>query len=566
MLEKEWWKCAIVYQIYPRSFRDTNADGIGDIRGITEKLDYLKNLGVNVIWICPTYQSPMDDNGYDISDYYNMDPIFGSNKDLFELIQEASDRNIKLILDLVVNHTSDEHEWFQEALKNPESKFRDYYIFREGINDSPPNNWRSIFGGPAWEKVGDSNLYYLHLFSKKQPDLNWENEELRNEITNMVSYWLEKGIGGFRIDAIGYIKKSLVCRNLPPDDVDGLCYPGPWVLNQPGIEKYLIDLRDSNFRKYNCMTVAEANVPYQLLDQFIGNDGFFNMVFDFSYADLDIPDTGEIYIDVPWSVSELKEKIFISQEETQKIGWGALYLENHDQPRSLNKYIPENEINFYSASMLAGLFMMLRGTPFIYQGQEIGMTNCPMETLEEYRDISAFGTYDRALAAGLSETEAMKVLFKRSRDNSRTPFQWDNSENAGFTKAEKSWIKVNPNYQEINADKQIIDENSLFHFYKKLIELRQISRYSKALSFGLFSRYPVEDDHVIAYERKEDQYKVLIICNFQNKKSCLQLEEDFKDILCSNYKDGIQLNKNLMLRSYECLVIGNKECNDSVPS
>lgn len=554
-----WWKEAIVYQIYPRSFYDSNGDGIGDINGITQKLTYLKKLGINVIWICPTYQSPMSDNGYDISDYYQMDPLFGTNEDLYQLIEEAKKLDIKLIMDLVVNHTSDEHEWFKDLQRNPDSKYKDYYILKEGNNGHPPNNWRSLFGGSAWEKLDNSDLYYLHLFGKHQPDLNWENDKLREEIVEMINFWLEKGISGFRIDAISYIKKNLLLENLPQDDVDGMCFPGPWTLNQPGIDVFLNKLKEECFNKYDCMSVAEANVPYHKLDQFIGKNGYFDMVFDFSYADLDIPETGEAYINIPWNVADLKKKIYVSQEETQKYGWGALYLENHDQPRSLNKYLQKQEINFYSSSMLAGLFMMLRGTPFIYQGQELGMTNCYMETIDDYRDISAFGTYERAKAAGLSEKEVMEALFRRSRDNARTPFQWDDSKNAGFSSAETTWIKINENYTEINAKQQLEDEQSLFYFYQELIQLRTKSNYASVFCEGKFERYMEDDENVISYTRLNDDKKVLIICNFQNKESNIMLQGDYQHVLCSNYKDRVHMdiNTTVQLRAFEYLILGS---------
>lgn len=555
MTDNKWWKNAIVYQIYPRSFQDGNNDGIGDIKGIIKRLDYLKDLGVNVLWLCPVYKSPMDDGGYDISDYYHIDPIFGTDEDMNQFIYEANKHGMKVLMDLVVNHTSDEHEWFRKALQNPESKYRNYYIFEEGNNEAPPNNWRSYFGGSAWEKVDNSNFYYLHIFGKKQPDLNWENKELREEIYKMVNYWLDKGLGGFRIDAISNLKKNLQFGIFPSDGDDGLCYIGDWVLNQPGIENFLMELKENTFKPHNSMTVAEANVPDELLKQFIKEDGFFSMVFDFSYADIDVPKTGEWFKPVNWTVDTLRNNIFHSQIETQKIGWGAVYLENHDQPRSLNKYLPQNEINYYSTSMMASLFMLLRGTPFIYQGQEIGMTNINMSSIDDYNDIATHDQYNRTLEAGFSEEEALYAVNKRSRDNSRTPMQWDNSKNAGFTDADKTWFKVNPNYKELNIKEQLKNPTSILQFYKKLIYLRTKSEYKDILVNGEFVPYYTNNSLVIAYKRVLGEDKLLIVHNFQNKEIAIDLDKIFNKVVMGNYQQINITNNNYILRPYECVIL-----------
>lgn len=555
MADNKWWKNAVVYQIYPRSFQDGNNDGIGDIKGIIKRLDYLKDLGVTVLWLCPVYKSPMDDSGYDISDYYHIDSIFGTDEDMNQFIYEADKRGMKILMDLVVNHTSDEHEWFRKALENPESKYRNYYIFQEGSDEAPPNNWRSYFGGSAWEKIDNSNLYYLHIFGKKQPDLNWESKELREEIYKIVNYWLDKGLGGFRIDAISNLKKNLQFGIFPSDGDDGLCYIGDWVLNQPGIEKFLMELKENTFKPHNSMTVAEANVPDELLKQFIKEDGFFSMVFDFSYADIDVPKTGEWFKPVNWTVDTLRDNIFHSQVETQKIGWGAVYLENHDQPRSLNKYLPQNEINYYSTSMLASLFMLLRGTPFIYQGQEIGMTNIDMSSIDDYDDIATHDQYNRALEAGFSKEKALYAVNKRSRDNSRTPMQWDNSKNAGFTDADKTWFKVNPNYKELNIKEQLKNSTSILQFYKKLIYLRTKSEYKDILVNGEFVPYYINNSFIIAYKRVLGEDKLLIIHNFQNKEISIDLDRVFNKVVMGNYQQ-IKLNdNNYILRPYECVIL-----------
>lgn len=531
----KWWKEAVVYQIYPKSFCDSNSDGIGDIKGIISKLDYLKYLGINVIWISPMYKSPMADNGYDISDYYQIDEKFGTMEDMNNLIKQAKLRNIKIIMDLVVNHSSDEHIWFKKAIKDLNSKYADYYIIKDGINNNPPTNWRSIFGGSVWEKIENTNKYYLHVFAKKQPDLNWENAELREEIYKMINFWLDKGLGGFRIDAITYIKKDNEFKSLPADGIDGLSNVDKSCLNQSGIEVFLKELKTKTFDKYDCMTVAEApGVPYNNLDKFISDDGFFSMIFDFSYADLDLNENGEWYKQADWTVNQLRELIFKSQTEVQKVGWGALYLENHDQPRSINKYVPEQDISYYSKTMLATMYFMLRGTPFIYQGQEIGMENCIMDNINEFDDISTYGQYEMALKEGLNQRDALKLVNKRSRDNARTPFQWNNDNNCGFTDS-KPWIKINNNYKVINAKSQIDNPNSVFSFYKELISIRKNSIYSDILIYGYIEPCLTEYDNIIAYKRTLNNKSLLIINNFNSKNISIKLETDIKNIILNNY-------------------------------
>ena len=556
-LDKKWWKKEVGYQIYPKSFYDSNNDGIGDLNGITEKLDYLKNLGITLIWVCPIFKSPMDDNGYDISDYYDVNPEFGTKEDLEKLIAEAEKRGIKVILDLVINHTSDEHEWFLEALKNPESKYRNYYIFKRGENGLPPTNWRSHFGGSAWEKVegeADENgneMYYLHLFTKKQPDLNWENPEVRKELYKMVNYWLEKGIAGFRVDAINSIKKDARYLDLPVDGADGMAYNVEYTLNQPGIEEFLSELAKETFKKYNAMTVAETPMlEYERYNDFIGDDGFFTMIFDFSYADLDMTKGGFYYSlrDIP--TIELRDAIFESQLTQQKYGWGAPFFENHDLPRSLNKFFGE-KANKTNAKLLANVFFFLRGTPFIYQGQEIGMDNFVRNDISEFDDIASKDQYQRALGEGFSSEEALYFVNKRSRDNSRTPMQWDNSKNAGFSKDEnsKSWIKLTGSQATTNVADQINDKDSIFLHYKKMIDLRQNGKYSDCLTFGDFISVPLENEKFIAYVRKYKNQKVLCISNFSEKRQEIKLSEIAKvlgekeirvgEILINNF-DGFE--------------------------
>lgn len=572
-LDKKWWQKEVGYQIYPRSFYDSNNDGIGDLNGITAKLDYLKELGITLIWVCPIFKSPMDDNGYDISDYYDVNPEFGTKEDLERLIKEAEKRGIKIILDLVINHTSDEHEWFLEALKNPESKYRNYYIFKRGKNGLPPTNWRSHFGGSAWEKVegeADENgneMYYLHLFTKKQPDLNWENPEVRKELYKMVSYWLEKGIAGFRVDAINSIKKDENYLNLPVDGADGLAYNVKYTLNQPGIEEFLSELAKETFKKYNCMTVAETPMlEYERYNDFIGEDGFFSMIFDFSYADLDMTKGGFYYSlrDIP--TIELRNAIFESQLTQQKYGWGAPFLENHDLPRSLNKFFGE-KANETNAKLLGNVFFFLRGTPFIYQGQEIGMDNFVRKDISEFDDIASKDQYQRALGEKFSTEEALYFVNKRSRDNSRTPMQWDNSKNAGFSENEniKSWIKLTGSQAVTNVKNQLNDEKSIFAHYKKMIDLRQNGKYSDCLIYGEFIPVPLENEKIIAYVRKYGNQKLLCISNFSELKQEVKLNDIAKvlgekeitlgEVLINNFDKIGKDEKKLNLEEFQSLLV-----------
>ena len=572
-LDKKWWQKEVGYQIYPRSFYDSNNDGIGDLNGITAKLDYLKELGITLIWVCPIFKSPMDDNGYDISDYYDVNPEFGTKEDLERLIKEAEKRGIKIILDLVINHTSDEHEWFLEALKNPESKYRNYYIFKRGKNGLPPTNWRSHFGGSAWEKVegeADENgneMYYLHLFTKKQPDLNWENPEVREELYKMVNYWLEKGIAGFRVDAINSIKKDENYLNLPVDGADGLAYNVKYTLNQPGIEEFLSELAKETFKKYNCMTVAETPMlEYERYNDFIGEDGFFSMIFGFSYADLDMTKGGFYYSlrDIP--TIELRNAIFESQLTQQKYGWGAPFLENHDLPRSLNKFFGE-KANETNAKLLGNVFFFLRGTPFIYQGQEIGMDNFVRKDISEFDDIASKDQYQRALGEKFSTEEALYFVNKRSRDNSRTPMQWDNSKNAGFSENEniKSWIKLTGSQAVTNVKNQLNDEKSIFAHYKKMIDLRQNGKYSDCLIYGEFIPVPLENEKIIAYVRKYGNQKLLCISNFSELKQEVKLNDIAKvlgekeitlgEVLINNFDKIGKDEKKLNLEEFQSLLV-----------
>ena len=552
-MNRQWWQKEIVYQIYPKSFNDSNGDGIGDIKGITEKLGYLSDLGVTMLWICPIYKSPMDDNGYDISDYFDLAPEFGIMEDLDELIEKASEKGIKIILDLVINHTSDEHKWFEEAIRNPESKYHDYYIFKEG--EEVPNNWRSVFGGSVWEKVNGRNEYYFHAFGKKQPDLNWENEELRKSLYDMVNYWLEKGIAGFRIDAITFIKKDLTYKSLEADGVDGLVKCTKTSRNQPGIEKFLHELKRETFNKHNCVTVAEApGVGYDELDDFIGEDGYFSMIFDFKYADLDIASGSEWFKRVPWTVKDLRERIMASQMAIQEYGWSANFIENHDQPRSTTKYLLEQQNNKEAIKMLGAMYFLLRGTPFIYQGQELGMTNFERKSIDEFNDISSIDQYYRSIQEGLSEEEALKVINLRSRDNSRTPFPWNSSEYGGFSKV-KPWLGMIENYKEINAEAQVGQDDSIYEFYKKMIDFRQNSIYSECLIYGNITAIDTENDEVIAYTRKDGNETIYCYFNFSQNKVFEPLNIKSKKVIFNNLKEVDISEDGIILKPNQALLI-----------
>lgn len=552
-MNRQWWQKEIVYQIYPKSFNDSNGDGIGDIKGITEKLGYLSDLGVTMLWICPIYKSPMDDNGYDISDYFDLAPEFGTMEDLDELIEKANEKGIKIILDLVINHTSDEHKWFEEAISNPESKYHDYYIFKDG--QEVPNNWRSVFGGSVWEKVKGRDEYYFHAFGKKQPDLNWENEEVRKTLYDMVNYWLEKGIAGFRIDAITFIKKDLTYKSLEADGVDGLVKCTKTSRNQPGIEKFLHELKRETFDKYNCVTVAEApGVAYDELDDFIGEDGYFSMIFDFKYADLDVASGSEWFKRIPWTVKDLRERIMASQMAIQKYGWGANFIENHDQPRSTTKYLLEQQNNKDAIKMLGAMYFLLRGTPFIYQGQELGMINFERKSIDEFNDISSIDQYYRSIQEGFNEEEALRIINLRSRDNSRTPFPWNSSEYGGFSKV-KPWLGMIENYKEINAEAQVGQADSIYEFYKNMIDFRQNSIYSECLIYGNITVINTENEDVIAYARENGDETIYCYFNFSQKSIFEPLNIKDKKVIFNNLKD-VEINaEGIILKPNQALLI-----------
>ncbi|MEW9677163.1 alpha-glucosidase [Lentibacillus sp. L22] len=546
-MEKKWWQDEIVYQIYPKSFYDTNGDGIGDLKGITAKLDYLKRLGVTMIWICPIFKSPMIDNGYDIADYEEINPEFGTMADFDELLKEANKRGMKLILDLVINHTSDEHPWFKEALNNPHSKYRNYYIFKPGKDGNPPNNWRSVFGGSVWEQVPGEEMYYLHVFDKKQPDLNWENKEMRRELYAMINRWLEKGVAGFRIDSITFIKKDSDYASLPADGVDGLVSCKFKTRNRPGIEVFLKELKENTFAKFDAVTIGEApGVDYNDYNNFIGEDGYFSMIFDFHYADIDVESGSDWFKRTNWTVKEFKELLFRSQHAIQVSGWGANFIENHDQPRALSKMIKEEKWQTAeTAKTLGMMYFFLRGTPFIYQGQELGMKNFTRTSITSFNDISSVDNYHRSIQEGFTEAEALHFVNLRSRDNTRTPFPWNNEQYGGFT-SRTPWLAMTEEYPEINAE-----NNSVFGFYQQMIQLRQAGELSEALRLGTIQQIEDVPDEVIAYTRESKDKKIFILTNLSDKKVTVKLDHFIQNVhLCSYNKPFISGNE-VVLEPYQ---------------
>ncbi|WP_330676617.1 alpha-amylase family glycosyl hydrolase [Romboutsia lituseburensis] len=532
-MKKAWWKEAVGYQIYPRSFMDSNNDGIGDLQGIIQKLDYIKDLGIDVIWICPMYKSPNDDNGYDISDYKDIMNEFGKMSDFDELLKEVHKRGMRLIIDLVVNHTSDEHEWFIEAKSSKDNPKRDWYIWKEGKNGLEPNNWESIFKGSAWEKDESTKEYFLHIFSKKQPDLNWENEEVRKAIYEMINWWLDKGIDGFRVDAISHIKKEECLLDM--DNPKNLKYVPSFDkhMNVDGIQEYLKELKKETFDKYDIMTVGEANgVTTNDCNEWVGEeDGKFNMIFQFGHLSL-----WDYENQKSFDVLKYKREMNKWQEALHDKGWNALFIENHDQVRVVSNWGNDREYLVESAKSLGLSYFMQQGTPFIYQGQEIGMTNIELDSINDYDDIGTKNAYYEDIEKGISESYALKKVWMSSRDNSRTPMQWNNSKNGGFSESDKTWFKVNSNYIDINVEKQLDDGNSILNFYKEMIKIR---KQNEALIYGkcnLLMRY---DENIYAYERVLNDDTFIIMCNLSDNNSIYYQKEiniDYKNLILSTHE------------------------------
>ena len=533
-MERKWWHEKIAYQIYPKSFNDGNGDGIGDLRGIIEKLDYLKELGIDIVWISPIYQSPFVDQGYDISDYYKIAPEFGTMEEFDELLAEAKKRGIEIVMDLVINHCSDQHEWFQKALADPYGEYADYFYFEKGRDGGAPSNYRSYFGGSVWEPVPGTDLYYLHLFAKEQPDLNWNNPKMKEELFAMIRWWLEKGVAGFRIDAIINIKKDPNFPNFPADGPDGLASCTKMVEEVEGVGELLEELRQKAFDPYQAFTVAEVfNMREEELKEFVGENGHFSTMFDFSAHLLTGGEHGW-YDAKPVKFSEWKKTVIESQLEVQNVGFLANIIENHDEPRGASTYLPEYAVNPRGIKMLAAVNILLRGLPFLYQGQEIGMRNCPMDSIEDYDDINTKDQYRTALEAGCTEEEALDACIRYSRDNARTPMQWSHEKEAGFTTG-KPWLKVNPNYTEINVEDQLKDEDSVLHFYKKLIALRKSEAYRETLIFGRFvPAFEADEDVFAFYRESESGDRIFIAANFGKEEKTLTLPEKRYTVLLTN--------------------------------
>ena len=538
-MKQAWWKSAVIYQIYPRSFCDSNGDGIGDLQGIISKLDYLKELGIDAIWLSPVYRSPQDDNGYDISDYQDIDPLFGTLEDMDQLIAEAKKRGIRIIMDLVLNHSSDEHPWFLEAKKSRDNPYHDYYVWRDGVEGIYPNDLKAGFGGPAWQWVPECGQYYLHQFSVKQPDLNWDNPKVREEIYKMIQWWVDRGIGGFRLDVIDMIAKE----------------PDRMVMEEGTmLHPYLKEMSKAVFQQKELVTVGEAwsATPERALLYSNPDGSELSMVFQFEHILLDQQPGKEKWDLAPLPFVQFKEILAKWQKALYQKGWNSLFFENHDLPRSVSRFGNDGRYRVESAKMLATCLHGMQGTPYIYQGQEIGMTNTRME-IEEYRDIELLNMYKERIEKGYPREEVMKSIYAKGRDNARTPMQWDDTENAGFTKG-TPWLKVNPNYREINAENAKKDPDSIFHYYQKLIQLR---KSLPILTEGAFDLLLPQDPSIFAYTRTDETDQLLILCNFTDQELPCSLKEQWKDkeALISNYA---QDSRKDCLRPYEAVILARK--------
>ena len=553
-MKKQWWHDKVAYQIYPKSFYDTNGDGIGDIPGIIEKIPYLEKLGIDILWISPMFKSPMVDNGYDISDYYAIDPMFGTMDDMEKLIQEAKKRGISILMDLVVNHCSSEHSWFQKAMKNPDGPYGSYFYIKDGKDGKVPTNWRSYFGGSVWEKVpGYDNKFYLHSFAKEQPDLNWENPTVREKIYEMICWWMDKGLGGFRIDAIMNIKKDLTWSDLPADGSDGLADVYKVTGKVDGIGDFLLEMKHRCFDPYDGLAIGEAMfIKEDIVKDFIGDDGYFSTIFAFepchAYR------KGKDYKDYLWPqpFDDWRAETFHNQKLIANAGFEANIIENHDQPRGSSLFIAEEDYGFYSVSALAMIVICQRGLPFLYQGQEIGMFNRKWN-LKEFNDLETLNQYEIAVKAGMKEEEALEMAGHHSRDNARTPMQWNHGKNAGFTKG-IPWMPVNENYKEINVEDEEDEYGSILNFYRRLIAFRKSKEYREVFTYGTMEPMYESQDHIFAYARKDGKKKLVLICNFSNQPSKVLLKETYENVVFVNYEQTTIIGNELMLKPYEAVV------------
>ena len=552
---KKWWHDKVVYQIYPKSFYDSNGDGIGDIPGIISKLDYLKELGADILWLSPVYKSPLADQGYDIADYYAIDPRFGTMKDMDRLIAEAKKRDMYILMDLVVNHCSDEHEWFQKAVQDPEGKYGNFFYIEDKKDDRTPCNWRSYFGGSVWEELpGHSDKQYLHLFHKKQPDLNWENPEVREEVFKNIRWWMEKGLGGFRIDAIINIKKKLPFQDYPADRSDGMCSVERMLEDADGIGKFLGEMAEKCFHPYDAFTVGEVfNEKEDEICDFIGGNGYFSSMFDFEETCYGKSEDGWYASKYVLTPEDYKKCIFHTQQKIGETGLISNIIENHDEPRGVCHYILPEDRCLDSKKLLAGVYFFLRGIPFIYQGQEIGMENMDFTSMEQIDDISTIDEYKVALNAGCTEKEALQAASAFSRDNARTPVQWNTEKNAGFTTG-IPWLEVNPDYKEINVESQLTDSDSLLSFYKKMTALRKTQEYKDTFVYGSFKPYKEDQENLIAYTRTEEK-NILVMGNLQSQSRNVELPGEVKNVLLNNQEEVQIKNGTISLNPYQFVIL-----------
>lgn len=549
----KWWKDKVVYQIWPKSFYDGNGDGIGDLYGVIEKLDYLKELGIDMIWLSPVYASPLVDQGYDISDYKQINPLFGDMQTMDKLLMEMKKRDMKLIMDLVVNHCSSEHIWFQKACEDPEGKYGKYFYIRKKAQGRP-SNVRAYFGGSVWDELpGQPDYLYYHSFHKEQPDLNWENEELRNEVYDMMNWWLAKGIAGFRVDAIINIKKRLPFRDYPVDREDGLSDIDHLVMDSDGIGEFLAEMKEQTLARYDAFSVGEVfgEKPEELA-AFVGENGYFSSQFDFGPHLIGKHGLCHEYEEV--TAETYKEAIFSSQERINTIGYLSNIIENHDEMRGVSRYIPKEDLSDTSKKALATVYFFLRGIPFIYQGQEIGMENCAFTSMDEIDDVSTINEYEAELAAGLSEEDALAAAVRYSRDNARTPMQWSAEQYAGFSTG-KPWIKVNPLYEKINVAAEQEDPASVYHYYKAMIALRKQERYHNTLVDGIFEPYLPEETNLIAYYRRTEAQRILVMVNYQKERRAVSLPGAVREVLLNNLSNVELTKQEIILDGYQSVVL-----------
>lgn len=555
-MKKKWWHNKTAYQIYPKSFYDSNGDGIGDLPGIISKLDYLKALGVDIVWLSPVYRSPFADQGYDIADYYAIDPKFGTMEDMETLIAEAKKRDMYIVMDLVVNHCSDEHEWFQKAIQDPDGEYGNFFYIEDCPDGKKPCNWRSYFGGSVWEPLpGHPEKQYLHLFHKKQPDLNWENPKVREEVYKNVNWWLDKGLGGFRIDAIINIKKKLPFQDYEPDREDGMCSTNRMLEEARGIGEFLREMAEKTFRPHDAFTVGEVfNEKDDELADFIGDDGYFSTMFDFYETCYGKSEKGAYDSERYLTPEEYKHCIFRTQKRVGDLGMVSNIIENHDEPRGVSHYIQPEDLCLASKKLLGGVNFCLKGLPFLYQGQEIGMENTVFSSIEDVDDIGTLDEYKVGLDAGLSPKEALEAAGHFSRDNGRTPMQWSAGEQAGFTTG-KPWLAVNPNYTRINVESQENDPDSVLNFYRKLTALRKDSRYQEALVYGTFVPYLEEEKNLIGYLRKTDDQTLLVLANFQKEGRMVKLPGETAKVLLNNL-DSVKIENGIIsMKPYQFVVL-----------